>query len=109
MRWRRATIGILAALPVIALFGFGMTRDPREIPSPLPGRLAPAFTLAVMATADGPARADVTGDSVSLAERRGEVVVLNFWASWCLACRSEHRALSEIAELYRDRGVAADG
>ena len=46
MDWRRSTIGAAIALPVIALLAFGMTRDPRDIPSPLPGREAPDFTLA---------------------------------------------------------------
>jgi cytochrome c biogenesis protein CcmG, thiol:disulfide interchange protein DsbE len=32
-------------------------------------------------------------------------VVLNFWASWCLACRSEHTALSSIASMYEGKNV----
>jgi hypothetical protein len=40
-----------------------------------------------------------------LAEHRGEVVILNFWASWCLACRSEHASLSRIAARYEGQGV----
>jgi cytochrome c biogenesis protein CcmG/thiol:disulfide interchange protein DsbE len=42
---------------------------------------------------------------VRLAAHRGNLVVLNFWASWCLECRYEHEALSSVATAYHDRGV----
>jgi cytochrome c biogenesis protein CcmG/thiol:disulfide interchange protein DsbE len=80
---------------MVALLAYGLTQDPKALRSPLPGQPAPAFTLMSM---DG-------GQSVSLSELRGSIVVLNFWASWCLACRDEHTALSETATLYQDRGV----
>jgi cytochrome c biogenesis protein CcmG/thiol:disulfide interchange protein DsbE len=95
MNWRRAAYAAIAALPVIALFAFGMTRDPKSIPSPLPGRTAPAFALQVMGARD----------SVRLASLRGQVVVVNFWASWCLECRDEHETLQEAAALYTPKGV----
>jgi cytochrome c biogenesis protein CcmG/thiol:disulfide interchange protein DsbE len=95
MNWRRALYGVLAAIPVIGLFAFGMTQDPKAIPSPLPGRLAPAFSMQVMGRKD----------TVRLADMRGQVVVLNFWASWCLACRDEHEVLQEAAARYEPRGV----
>lgn len=41
MNWKRAAIGAAVAVPIVALLGFGMTRDPREIPSPLPGARRP--------------------------------------------------------------------
>jgi cytochrome c biogenesis protein CcmG/thiol:disulfide interchange protein DsbE len=87
------------AIPIIALLGFGLTRDPREIPSPLPGRPAPAFALPVMRAGDV-VRPPQVGDTVRLGEHAGDVVVVNFWASWCLACRDEHRVLSEVAARY---------
>jgi len=102
MNWKRATIALLATTPILALFAFGLTRDPREIPSPLPGRDAPAFAMAVMPpAADAPA----TSDTVRLAEQRGKIVVMNFYASWCLACRDEHPVLQALAPEYRDKGV----
>jgi cytochrome c biogenesis protein CcmG/thiol:disulfide interchange protein DsbE len=95
---------MMLAIPVIALLGFGLTRDPREIPSPLPGRPAPPFTLEVLRPGDNGSALSL-GDTVRLEDHRGQVVVLNFWASWCLACRDEHGALSRVATRYAGRGV----
>lgn len=103
--WRWIGV-LLVAVPVVALLAFGLTRDAREIPSPLPGRPAPEFALTVMdMTGLGAPATPAAGDTVRLGDHRGDVVVLNFWASWCLACRDEHRALSQAADAYRDRGV----
>jgi cytochrome c biogenesis protein CcmG/thiol:disulfide interchange protein DsbE len=103
MDWRRSTFGAAIAIPVIALLAFGMTRDPRDIPSPLPGRDAPDFTLASFGAAEpgGAGRAD----SVHLGALRGDVVVVNVWASWCLACRDEHPVLREVGSRYAGTDV----
>jgi cytochrome c biogenesis protein CcmG, thiol:disulfide interchange protein DsbE len=95
MNWRRSAWGIGLSVPFLALLAFGMTKDPNSIPSPLPGRPAPEFALAVM---DQP-------DTVRLSDLRGNVVVLNFWASWCLECRHEHSDLSIAAEMFEAQGV----
>jgi cytochrome c biogenesis protein CcmG/thiol:disulfide interchange protein DsbE len=104
MNWRRAAIGSLAAAPVIALLAWGMTRDPKEIISPLPGRIAPPFTLGVFAAGEPPLARPV-GDTLALGRLRGKVVVLNFWASWCLECRVEHKDLSAVARRMADKPV----
>ena len=74
---------------VLAVFlAFGLTRDPREIPSPLINKPAPAFVL--------PQLSDPT-KSFSSKDMRGKVWLLNGWASWCVACRDEHPVLLELS------------
>lgn len=96
MNWKRVLISFGFTLPLIGLLAFGLTLDPNAIDSPLPGRPAPDFSLPVIENGEG---------MVSLAEQRGNIVVLNFFASWCLECRYEHGALSLASSAYRDRGV----
>src|SRR2546426_5677990 len=64
----------------------------------LPGKPAPDFALQTLA-----------GDSLRLGDLKGQVVLVNFWASWCLACRAEHGVLVSTAKRYRDRGVRIVG
>lgn len=101
MSWRASLVAVAITVPLLALLWFGLQRDPRMVPSPLPGRAAPEFALAVMPASDDGAIAD----SIALARLRGEIVVLNFWASWCVPCRYEHPVLIEAVERYRDRPV----
>ena len=93
---------MVAAAPLIALFAYGFTRDPGDIPSPLPGHGAPAFELEVFAPGEAPLARPV-GDTVRLRDLAGKVTVVNFWASWCLACRDEHTTLSGVARQYAER------
>lgn len=102
MAWKRALIAGAIVLPLLGLLAFGMTRNPNVIPSPLPGREAPRFQLMTMPLEEGDTAAVATVDLDAL---RGNVVVLNFWASWCLACRDEHRPLSRVARSYEGQPV----
>ena len=102
MSWKRAVIAAAVVLPLLGLLAFGMTRDPNVIPSPLPGRDAPAFRLVSMPLSEGDSS---SAQTVDLAALRGNVVVLNFWASWCLACRDEHETLSLTAQEYTGKPV----
>jgi cytochrome c biogenesis protein CcmG, thiol:disulfide interchange protein DsbE len=61
--------------------------------------LAPQFSLPAL---EG-------GGTISLADYRGKVVVLNFWASWCGPCKTESPRLQSAWERYRDRGVVVLG
>jgi cytochrome c biogenesis protein CcmG, thiol:disulfide interchange protein DsbE len=110
MDWKRAFVvtGAIGA-PFIALLAFGMTRDPRQIPSPLPGKAAPTWAQPVFAPGADEVLTRTVGDTVRLADLKGQVVVLNFWASWCLACRDEHADLSQAATQLRDKGVQVFG
>jgi cytochrome c biogenesis protein CcmG/thiol:disulfide interchange protein DsbE len=98
MKWRRTVAFALVAVPFLALLAYGFTRDAKDIPSPLIGRPAPPFTLPLF-----------DGGAVSLEGLRGQVVFLNFWASWCVPCREEARTLEAAWLKYRDRGVAFVG
>jgi cytochrome c biogenesis protein CcmG/thiol:disulfide interchange protein DsbE len=105
MNAKRALIGATAVVPVIALLGFGLKHDPRVITSPLPGRSAPAFSLPVVVQGTAAEARGQTLDSIRLASLKGDVIVLNFWASWCLACRDEHPALGAVGAKYTNTDV----
>lgn len=51
----------------------------------------------------------IAGDSVSLADQRGKVVLLNVWATWCHPCREEIPELRAIHERFRARGLELIG
>ena len=82
-------------VPLLLFFGlagflaFGLTLNPREVPSPLIDKPAPNFRLA---------RLDQPEQTFALEEMRGEVWLLNVWASWCVACREEHPVLVRMAQ-----------
>ena len=108
MNWGRAVIGAVIALAITALLLKEIGKDPRAITSPLPGRAAPPFALAVFSFPSDsvlPKGTPYLRDTVRLDSLRGKVVVLNFWASWCLACRDEHAALSAAALSLRGQDV----
>ena len=72
----------LAAFAALAwVLGRGLNLNPREVPSPLIGKAAPAFALP---------RLDDAAQSVKREDLLGRVWVLNVWASWCAPCREEH-------------------
>ncbi|MGH8873918.1 MAG: TlpA family protein disulfide reductase [Acidimicrobiia bacterium] len=94
VRWgAMGVIGVTAVLAVVFASRFGL--DPSIVTSPLIGRPAPDLTLAAL---DG-------GEPVHLADLRGEIVVVNFFASWCLPCRTEHADLVATADAYAGQGV----
>jgi cytochrome c biogenesis protein CcmG/thiol:disulfide interchange protein DsbE len=80
----------LAVFGVLAVFLFlGLGLNPREVPSPLIGKPAPAFALPVL---HEPAK------QMTVDDMKGKVWLLNVWASWCVSCRVEHPLLVELAK-----------
>jgi cytochrome c biogenesis protein CcmG, thiol:disulfide interchange protein DsbE len=80
----------LSIFIVLAAFlGIGLRLNPREVPSPLIDKPAPAFRVAQLHDA---------GKTISPEDMRGKVWLLNVWASWCVACRQEHPILVELAK-----------
>jgi cytochrome c biogenesis protein CcmG/thiol:disulfide interchange protein DsbE len=79
-------IAIFAAL--VGLLAVGLTLNPREVPSPLIGKPAPAFELPLLHAPD---------KSFSQKDMLGTVWVLNVWASWCPPCLAEHPIVTELA------------
>ncbi len=91
---------------VVALLGLGGWAATRvlgdEIVSVAPGGRAPAFTAsAIQTTAAGGTAAQPASGTRSLADYRGQVVLVNIWATWCDPCRAE---IPSIEALYRDFG-----
>ncbi|MEQ9180468.1 MAG: DsbE family thiol:disulfide interchange protein [Nitratireductor sp.] len=97
----RRRLLFLAPLAVLlgigAAFAVGLTLDPRQIPSELIGRPAPAFELP-------PVQGRTLG--LSSSDLVGEVSLVNVFASWCAACRAEHPLFMELA---RTRQVPIHG
>jgi cytochrome c biogenesis protein CcmG/thiol:disulfide interchange protein DsbE len=96
-------LGVFAVL--VVFLAIGLTRDPREVPSPLIGKAAPAFTAP---------RLQAPEQAFSGKDMLGKVWLFNVWASWCVACREEHPVLMEFAKTktvpligldYKDKAV----
>ena len=86
LRWF-VPLAIFAVL--VAFLWVGLSRDPREVPSPLIGKAAPAFDLE---------RLHEPGQRLATADLKGQVWLLNVWASWCVSCRTEHPLLMQLAK-----------
>ena len=75
----------------VVLAGFlykGLGMDPRAVPSPLIGKPVPEFSLP---------RLQAPADTITQTDLRGQVSLLNVWATWCPSCRAEHGVLVNLA------------
>ena len=85
----RKIVPLLIFITLIIFLGIGLTRDPRLVPSPLIDKPVPAFSLPRLVNAN---------QQLASSDLRGQVTMLNVWASWCVACRAEHPVLLELAK-----------
>jgi cytochrome c biogenesis protein CcmG/thiol:disulfide interchange protein DsbE len=89
MKYLKFLIPMGIFLVLVLFLGAGLKLDPKEVPSPLIGKPAPAFALA---------RLDDPAQTIRRDDLLGQVWMLNVWASWCVACREEHPLLVEFAK-----------
>ena len=104
---KRFLLPLGAFIVLVGFLAVGLKLDPREVPSPLVGKAAPAFELPLLHQPD---------KRFSPGDMRGKVWLLNVWASWCVACRDEHPMLLALAKRrvmpilglnYKDKGDEA--
>jgi cytochrome c biogenesis protein CcmG/thiol:disulfide interchange protein DsbE len=89
MKSLRLLIPLAVFVVIVGFLWAGLGRDPREVPSPLIGKAAPAFELVQL---------QQPGKKLGTADMKGQVWLLNVWASWCVSCRVEHPLLVELAK-----------
>ena len=82
---------LVGFIVLVVLLGVGLTLNPRDVPSPLVGKPAPAFSLP---------RLQAPEEQFSPRDMLGKVWLLNVWASWCVSCRQEHPLLVELAKRH---------
>ncbi len=89
---KRAVLPLVVFVALALLLGVGLQLNPREVPSPLMNKPAPAFNLPQLHQPD---------QTLGPEALRGQVWLLNVWASWCTSCRLEHPVLVDLARSAR--------
>ncbi len=84
---RRLMPLIIFAL-LVALLWYGLGLNPRLVPSPLIGKSSPEFELPLL---NAPGK-------LTHEDLKGEITLLNVFASWCFACRQEHQAITQLSQ-----------
>ncbi len=88
-RYLRYLVPLAIFALLVALLFRGLSLDPKIVPSPLVGKPIPTFTLT---------RLDNPAVTISDADFKGKVSLLNVWATWCVSCRREHETLVQLAK-----------
>ena len=86
---KRLLIPLAVFVVILGFLFVGLGLNPREVPSPLVGKAAPAIQLAQLHVPD---------KTFSQKDMLGQVWLLNVWASWCVSCRDEHPHLVALAK-----------
>jgi len=106
---KKYALPLIVFLVIAGFLAIGLRLDPREVPSPFIGKPAPPFTLPQLHKPDA---------TISPADMKGQVWLLNVWASWCTSCRAEHEVVTRVAATgevpiiglnYKDERNAALG
>ncbi|MDE2310333.1 MAG: DsbE family thiol:disulfide interchange protein [Betaproteobacteria bacterium] len=84
----RFLLPLVVFIVLVLFLGIGLNLKPREVPSPLIDKPAPAFRVPQL---------HEEAKTIAPEEMRGKVWLLNVWASWCVSCREEHPLLVEFA------------
>jgi len=84
----RFLVPLIGFAILVGFFVVGLGKDPSKLPSPLVGKPAPSFQLAQVI--DGQA-------TFSPEQMKGQVWMMNVWASWCVSCRQEHPLFVELS------------
>lgn len=95
----RYLVPLVVFVVIAAFLAVGLTRDPSRVPSPLIGKPVPDFSLPRLEAGTG---------SIGPGQLRGEVYLLNVWATWCTGCRKEHGVLMEAASREGIRILGLD-
>ncbi len=102
---RRSFLNIIVwvvVLGLLAVLGWGLVQS--SAPRPEVGQAAPAFNLEFFEGYEWNGKTAVSFD-----EMKGQIVVVNFWASWCVECRVETPELEAAWQKYADQGVVVVG
>ncbi len=91
---KKLLILLAILLPTLALFYFGLSRDPNVLPSALLEKEAPDFQLKT-----------IDGAEVHLKDSRGKPVLINFCFTLCSSCAMEHQLIREAYKIYSAQGI----
>ena len=89
MKSLRFLLPLAVFVGIVVFLWVGLSLNPREVPSPLVDKPAPEFRLAQLNAPD---------KTLSTSDMKGQVWLLNVWASWCVSCRVEHPLLNELSK-----------
>lgn len=84
----RYLLPLIGFLILSVFLAIGLKLDPREVPSPLIDKPAPEFLVPTLFE---------PGQTIGTEKLRGQVWMLNVWASWCAACRDEHPLINALS------------
>jgi cytochrome c biogenesis protein CcmG/thiol:disulfide interchange protein DsbE len=86
---KRFLIPVALFFGLVVFLAIGLKLNPREVPSPLINKPVPNFSLPQL---------DQVSQTIGNEQMRGQVWMLNVWASWCVACRQEHPLVIEFSK-----------